>query len=86
MSPTLAAKLAPVPALKLRELGVYELPDQRAFDVSAVYAQGCYLYTLSAWKNFGVAEYWVGTEGQLISKGLPTQWSVEDLKDTGQTV
>ena len=70
----------------LRELGVYELPDRREFVVSGVYPEGCCLYTLGAWKNFGVAEYWVDTEGRLISKGQPTQWGVEDLKDTGRSV
>ena len=82
----LSPRVARQHQISLRELGVYVLPDQRQFVASAAYAEGCCLYSLSAWENFGVAEYWVDTQGQLISRGQPTQWGVEDLKDTGRTL
>ena len=69
----------------LRELGIFELPDNTRFVVSALYADGCCLYSLRAWNTFGVAEYWLGVGGRLIRHGRLTQWSVEDLHDTGQT-
>ena len=85
MSPTLAAKLAPVSNLKLRELGIFALPDQREFVVSTLYADGCCLYSRYAWAHKGSAEFWVDKDGRLLKDGVPTQWSVEDLKDTGKT-
>ena len=70
---------------RLRELGIFELPDNTRFVVSALYADGCCLYSLGAWNTFGVAEYWLGVDGRLIRHGRLTRWSVGDLRDTGQT-
>ena len=70
---------------RLRELGIFELPDNRRFVVSALYADGSRLYPLGAWSTFGVAEYWLDADGRLIHHGHLTQWGVGDLRDTGQT-
>ena len=54
------------PKPRLRELGVYTLPDGREFVVSTIYYDGCSLYTPTAWETFGTAEYWVDREGRLL--------------------
>jgi hypothetical protein len=68
-----------------KELGIYELPDKRRYVVSTLYADGCCLYTLRAWEGFGKAEFWVDEGGRLLRRGMPTRWTVLDLKDTGST-
>ena len=73
------------PKPKLRELGVYTLPDGREFVVSTIYHDGCSLYPPRAWEAFGLAEYWVDREGRLLHKGVPSVWKVQDLTDTGRT-
>ena len=70
---------------KLRELGIYELPDGREFVVSTLYSDGCCLYPASAWGRYGSAEYWVDTSGRLLNRGVPTLWDAQDLRDTGRT-
>ena len=72
--------------LFLRELGVYSLPDGREFVAQATGAEGYSLYTLQAWKTFGMAEYRIHADGRILSKGTPTKWSVEDLRDTRRSV
>ena len=72
--------------LFLRELGVYSFPDGREFVAHAAGAEGYSLYTLRAWKTFGMAEYRVHADGRILSKGIPTKWSVEDLIDTGRSI
>jgi hypothetical protein len=76
---------SPVPKPRLRELGVYALPDGREFVVSTIYRDGCSLYAPHAWAAFGTAEYWVDRDGRLLNQGVPSIWSVEDLNDTGKT-
>jgi hypothetical protein len=68
-----------------RELGVYELPDGREYVVSSLYSDGCAVYPVRAWGSFGEAEYWADKEGRLLRRGVPTRWSVRDLRDTGKT-
>jgi hypothetical protein len=70
----------------LRELGVYALPDGREFVAHAAGEAGYSLYTPRAWKTYGMAEYRVHPDGKILSKGIPTRWSAEDLKDTGRSV
>jgi hypothetical protein len=72
--------------LFLRELGVYSFPDGREFVAHAAGAEGYSLYTIRAWKTFGIAEYRVHADGKILSKGTPTKWSAEDLRDTGRSV
>jgi hypothetical protein len=70
---------------KLRELGIYQLPDSREFVVSTLYSDGCCLYPASVWTRYGSAEYWVDASGRLLNRGEPTRWRVQDLRDTGRT-
>ncbi|HEY0172455.1 MAG TPA: hypothetical protein VGB98_15645 [Pyrinomonadaceae bacterium] len=70
---------------RLRELGVYELPDGRQYVVSTLYSDGCSLYPVHAWGGYGNAEFWADEQGRLLRRGLPTRWGVRDLQDTGRT-
>jgi hypothetical protein len=70
---------------RLRELGIYEMPGGREFVVSTLYLDGCSLYPVRAWETFGNAEYWVNKEGKILSKGIPTGWGIQDLRDTGRS-
>lgn len=74
-----------VPRPRLRELGVYALPDGREFVVSTIYRDGCSLYTPRSWATFGTAEYWVDRDGRLLHHGVPSIWGVQDLNDTGKS-
>jgi len=80
-----AQRPAPITKPRLRELGIYTLPDGREFIVSTIYHDGCSLYTRPAWETFGTAEYWIDREGRLLNRGAPSIWQVEDLKDTGKS-
>jgi hypothetical protein len=73
------------PRPKLRELGIYALPDGSEFIVSTLYHDGCSIYTPHAWETSGAAEYRVDRDGRLLRRGTPSAWNVEDLKDTGKT-
>lgn len=70
---------------RLRELGVYALPDGREYVVSTLYADGCAVYPVRVWGSYGEAEFWADKEGRLLRRGEPTRWSVRDLQDTGKT-
>lgn len=70
---------------RLRELGVYELPDGGQYVVSTLYTDGCSLYPVRAWGSYGNAEFWADKEGRLLRQGVPTRWNVRDLQDTGKT-
>jgi len=87
MVQAIAARERPAPTRKprLRELGVYALPDGREFVVSTIYYDGCSLYSPQAWQTFGLAEYWVDRDGRLLHRGMPSVWKVQDLSDTGRT-
>ncbi|MDT5272975.1 MAG: hypothetical protein QOH49_5161 [Acidobacteriota bacterium] len=80
-----AQRVARKPQPRLRELGIYALPDGREFVVSTIYHDGCSLYTPHAWEMFGTAEYWVDREGHLLHSGVPSVWKMQDLNDTGRT-
>jgi len=70
----------------LRERGIYQLPDKREFVVCTNPNKAYILFTLSAWHYRGCAEYFIRNDGRLLSKGLPTRWSIKDLADTGRTM
>ena len=72
--------------ITLREFGLYTLSDGRKFVVHVNSIHGYSLYSLQAWEKDGTADYIVGTDGKLLSKGIPTRWCITDLKDTGQAV
>ena len=85
MSKAIAAQHLPSPQPKLRELGIYALPDGSEFIVSTIYNDGCSIYTPHTWETLGTAEYWVDGDGRLLHRGEPSIWEVKDLKDTGKT-
>lgn len=68
----------------LREGGLYSLPDGRRFVAMPNGTQGYSLYPLRASSRVIRAEYLVGEEGQLLSRGIPTRWRVEDLIESRQ--
>src|SRR5687767_4292958 len=68
-----------------RELGIYELPDGRKYVASTIHRDDCALYPVRSWEAYGNAEYWLGKDGRVLSRGLPTKWTFLDLKDTGET-
>jgi hypothetical protein len=70
---------------RLRELGVYELPDGSQYVASTLYSDGCALYPVRAWGRYGEAEFWTDKEGRLLCRGVTTRWSARDLHDTGKT-
>ena len=80
-----AQKPSVIPKPRLRELGVYSLPDGREFIVSTIYHDGCSLYTPHAWETFGTAEYWVDKDGRLLHRGVSSIWAMQDLRDTGKS-
>lgn len=71
--------------IKLREGGLYALPDGREFILSARGGSGYSLFTAQAGERFISAQYRLDIEGRILSKGLPTRWRVTDLRDTGRT-
>ena len=79
------ATTRPPHAVRLRELGVYVLPDGREYVVSTLYCDGCCLYPKRAWEAFGEAEFWVDEAGRLLRRGEPTRWIARDLTDTGRS-
>lgn len=72
---------------EFRELGVYRLPDGREYVLCGGPDKNLYLlFTPQAWEGGGHSEYLIRAEGKILSKGIPTRWTVEDLADTGRTV
>lgn len=68
----------------LREGGLYSLPDGRRFVAMPNGTEGYSLYPLRASSRVIRAEYLVGAGGQLLSRGTPTRWRVEDLTESQQ--
>lgn len=85
MAQAIAAQRPSSPKPKLRELGIYALPDGGEFIVSTIYHDSCSLYTLHAWDTSGMAEYRVGADGRLLHRNAHSVWGVEDLMDTGKS-
>lgn len=75
-----------MPLIKLKERGIYTLPDGRELIIGRISEQGCSLYLPQTWKSYGIAEYRIHQDGRLLSKGIPTRWRIEDLKDTGRVI
>ena len=72
-------------AKKLRERGVYRLPDGREVVVSECSDGEYCLFTAETYATFGMAEYLLDRGGRISAGGEPTGWRVEDLADTGRT-
>lgn len=71
---------------RLRERGIYALPDGREFVVHAVFRGGYVLYTPEAWKFFGHPyAFESNAAGQILLAGRPTNSRLEDLTDTTRT-
>lgn len=70
---------------ELRECGIYQLPDNREFVVGLGHKGACILFNLQSWLNGGQADYLIHENGKILSRGIPTKWSVDDLTDTGRT-
>ena len=85
MAQAFAAQRSTSPKPKLRELGIYALPDGSEFIVSTLYHDSCSLYTPHAFETFGMAEYWVDSDGRLLHRGAQSAWELKDLKDTGKS-
>ena len=84
--------------LKLRERGVYTLPDGAQVVVCAGGQERQELYYLTDWRLFGGEELRsapnamvfkileVSPDGLIHRFGHPTGWLLGDLQDTGRTV
>jgi hypothetical protein len=70
---------------KLRERGIYALPDGREFVVHAVFRGGYVFYTIEDWDVFGTYSYEADSLGHLRWNGTGDQWSTQDLIDTSRT-
>ena len=70
--------------LGIREGGLYSLPDGRRFVAVPNGTHGYSLYRLRASSRIIRADYVVSEEGRLLSKGVPTRWSVNDLAESRQ--
>jgi hypothetical protein len=70
---------------KLRECGIYTLPDGKEIVAHAVFRGGYVLYTPGAWELFGMHVYETNAAGQICTKGRRTSWHIEDLIDTSRT-
>jgi hypothetical protein len=70
--------------VRLRNLGIYQLPDGRELIADVLYRDGATLYSRRGWEALGLAEFRVGPDGRLISGERPSPWKVEHLRDTGR--
>jgi hypothetical protein len=72
--------------MKLKNLGVYALPDGREF-IADVISGGKYrLCSSKTWNFTRISEYLISAEGRLLDKRGPTTWGIEHLIDTGRSV
>ncbi len=72
---------------RLRERGVYALPDESEV-IAVVDVRGAYLlYAPRDWNLYPhvPALYEVYASGQIYYRGRITYWRIEDLSDTGRT-
>lgn len=73
------------PGRRVRERGIYRLPDGQEVVATCCAGDEYCLYTVGAWRAFGMAEYLLSEESRIIRKGEPTGWQAQDLTDTGRT-
>ncbi|HEX8174843.1 MAG TPA: hypothetical protein VF543_06975 [Pyrinomonadaceae bacterium] len=69
---------------KLKNLGVYVLPDGKELIAEIEPGLGYRLYPTKLWHQYRSSEYLVTREGRLLIKGKPSNLSVEHLIDTGR--
>ena len=70
---------------KLKNLGVYILPDGKEWIAEIEPGAGYRLYPTKLWHQFRSTEYLVTPDGRLLVKGKPTDLSIEHLVDTGRS-
>lgn len=70
--------------VRLRNLGIYVLPDGREVIADLLYRDGVSLYSARSWEGHGLADFRVGSDGRLLSGDRPTPWKLEHLRDTGR--
>ncbi len=71
---------------KLRNLGVYALPDGKELIAEVEPGAGYSLYPPHLWHQFRRSKYLVNREGRLLIEGKPTNLSIEQFIDTGRRV
>jgi hypothetical protein len=70
---------------KLRERGIYSLPDGREFVAHAVFRGGYVFYTPEDWDLFGSHAFESDADGRVRWNGQRESWRTEDLIDTSRT-
>ena len=70
--------------MKLKNLGIYLLPDGREYVADVLRDDGYSLCPRRSWDVSARAEYRVGPDGRLVRRGQPTPWHVRHLTDTGR--
>ncbi len=70
--------------MRLRNLGIYVLPDGKEYVADVVNAGGYALFSAKLWNFFRVADYRVNADGRLLREGAPTRWNVRHLRYTGR--
>lgn len=69
--------------MKLKNLGVYVLPDGREFVVELFQGGKWRLFSRHVWSLAGHAGYQINDDGYLVSHGKTLKWRVDNLIDTG---
>lgn len=69
--------------MKLRERGIYCLPNGR--ELVVITAQGNGRIQLRGWECSEKSDYDVDGAGRLLNEGKLTAWDTEHLRDTGRT-
>lgn len=69
---------------KLKNLGVYALPDGKELIAEVEPGAGYRLYPTRLWNQYRSTEYRITREGRLLIKGQPSNLSIEHLVDTGR--
>ena len=72
-------------ASRLRERGIYRLPNGQKVVVSECGKGEYCLFTTESWGRFGLAEYLLDKEGRILKNDIPTGWGIGHLVDTEQT-
>jgi hypothetical protein len=71
--------------VKLRERGIYRLPNGRELVALQGLKGEYFFYSVGEWEHKGAPMYESGDNGRLYSKGKLTAWDAKDLHDTGRT-
>jgi hypothetical protein len=70
--------------MKLKNLGIYLLPDGREYVADVLRDAGYSLCPRRSWDSLPHAEFRVAPDGRLVRRGKPTIWHVGQLTDTGR--